>query len=233
MPKRSALVAAFLAGLCLVLVNAVVIRIVRGGNEPVDSPSVAARAATPAPQVSAAAALQIALREAGGARALAAPELVQSERGLAWQVLTERGAVLVDAQSGAVLYRGLTQAVTPTPAGQPQRVLPSTASDAAVPGTADAFAVSAEQAAAIAQQAVPGAAVSGTPELVLFQGTPAYEVVLDAGVVYVDAQSGAVLFSEVVPAQEPWTTGRGESDHERDEHEAKRDEHERDEHGDD
>ena len=59
---------------------------------------------------------------------------------------------------------------------------------------APAFAVSADQAAGIALGvAAPGANLTKTPELVSFQGTPAYEVILDKGTVYVDAQSGAVL----------------------------------------
>ena len=71
----------------------------------------------------------------------------------------------------------------------------SAAADAASAGaaTAASYAVSAEQAQSIALEAAPGAALTKPPELVRYQGTPAYEVVLDRGTVYVDAQSAAVL----------------------------------------
>jgi len=38
------------------------------------------------------------------------------------------------------------------------------------------------------------------PELVSYEGTPAYEVRLDRGLIYLDAQSGAVLHNGAVPA---------------------------------
>jgi hypothetical protein len=57
-----------------------------------------------------------------------------------------------------------------------------------------AYLFSAEQASAIAQQ-IAGVAPKTTPELVSFSGTPAYEVVYGNGKVYVDANSGAVLFN--------------------------------------
>jgi hypothetical protein len=50
--------------------------------------------------------------------------------------------------------------------------------------------VSADAAVQSALSLVPGAQLLNTPELVNFEGTPAYEVVLDAGTVYVDAASG-------------------------------------------
>jgi uncharacterized membrane protein YkoI len=62
---------------------------------------------------------------------------------------------------------------------------------------ADAPTVSADQAATIARDLVPGAALMKQPELVVFEGTPAYEVVLDQGTFYVDANSGRVLYNGV------------------------------------
>lgn len=53
---------------------------------------------------------------------------------------------------------------------------------------------SAEQASAIAQQ-IAGVAPKTLPELVSFSGTPAYEVIFGNGKVYVDSNTGAILFN--------------------------------------
>lgn len=58
-------------------------------------------------------------------------------------------------------------------------------------------ALTAQQAAEVARRAVPGATLLALPELVELQGTPAYEVRLDQGLVYVDAGSGQILSSEL------------------------------------
>ncbi|MFN8423775.1 MAG: hypothetical protein U0470_10485 [Anaerolineae bacterium] len=52
-----------------------------------------------------------------------------------------------------------------------------------------------EAAAQVALGAAQGAIVLQAPELVNFQGTAAYEVVTNAGSIYVDALSGRLLFS--------------------------------------
>lgn len=57
--------------------------------------------------------------------------------------------------------------------------------------------LSSGQAAQIALKVAPGAAVQGTPELVSFQGKVAYEVVLDQGKIYIDANSGEILSNGV------------------------------------
>lgn len=57
--------------------------------------------------------------------------------------------------------------------------------------------LSAERAAQIAALVAPGASLAGMPELVNFQGAAAFEVVLDAGTLYIDAASGQVLFNGV------------------------------------
>lgn len=54
-------------------------------------------------------------------------------------------------------------------------------------------ALTPEQAVAIASSFVPGASHAGTPELVSLEGTLAYEVRLDRGPVYLDANSGRLL----------------------------------------
>ncbi len=51
----------------------------------------------------------------------------------------------------------------------------------------------ASQAQTIAMNAVPNATVLRTPDLVDYQGTPSYEVVLDKGTLYIDAKTGAIL----------------------------------------
>ncbi|PKO00350.1 MAG: hypothetical protein CVU42_04035 [Chloroflexi bacterium HGW-Chloroflexi-4] len=56
------------------------------------------------------------------------------------------------------------------------------------------YLFSPEQASAIAQQ-IAGVAPKTLPELVSFSGTPAYEVIYGNGKVYVDANTGAVLFN--------------------------------------
>lgn len=56
------------------------------------------------------------------------------------------------------------------------------------------YLFSPEQASAIAQQ-IAGVAPKSLPELVSFSGSPAYEVIYGNGKVYVDANTGAVLFN--------------------------------------
>jgi uncharacterized membrane protein YkoI len=80
---------------------------------------------------------------------------------------------------------------------QQRRAQPDQASQAGAP---KAVAVSADQAAALALGVVPGATLTKRPELVMFEGAPAYEVVLDQGTLYVDANSGNVLYDGVLAA---------------------------------
>ena len=61
--------------------------------------------------------------------------------------------------------------------------------------TSPAMVFSAEQAANIAVQISPGAALLNDPELVNFQGVMAYKVSLNTGVVIIDANSGRVLYN--------------------------------------
>lgn len=77
-----------------------------------------------------------------------------------------------------------------------------------------------QQAARIAQTTAPRARLSGTPELVNYNGTLAYEVVLDRGTLYVDANNGTVLTNGTTTA----SSNRGGERHE---------EHEEDEEDDD
>ena len=49
------------------------------------------------------------------------------------------------------------------------------------------------EAAALAQQNAPNAQLQATPELINYNGTVAYEVLLDSGTAYIDANLGTVL----------------------------------------
>jgi hypothetical protein len=51
------------------------------------------------------------------------------------------------------------------------------------------------QAAGIAFQFAPGTILLSVPELVDYQGIVAYEVILNTGLIYVDANNGQVLYS--------------------------------------
>ena len=53
--------------------------------------------------------------------------------------------------------------------------------------------LSAAQATALAKQDTPDAILQATPELINYNGTAAYEVLLDSGATYIDANLGAVL----------------------------------------
>ena len=62
------------------------------------------------------------------------------------------------------------------------------------PESTSIYLFSSEQASAIAQR-IAGVAPENSPELVSFSGTPAYEVVYGNGKIYVDANTGAVLYN--------------------------------------
>jgi uncharacterized membrane protein YkoI len=83
-------------------------------------------------------------------------------------------------------------------------------------------AITPELAATIALNLAPGASLSRTPELVDFQGQVAYEVQLDRGLVYVDANTGQVLHN----GAQPVFVGEHE---EHEEHEEEYEDHDEDE----
>jgi hypothetical protein len=62
------------------------------------------------------------------------------------------------------------------------------------------YPISADDAATIALNSVPGATLAQPPRLVQVNGTVAYEVALDRGAVYVDAGSGQVLYNTAAGA---------------------------------
>ena len=57
------------------------------------------------------------------------------------------------------------------------------------------YPVSAQNAIDVALKAVPGAILVRPPELINFKDTPAFEVTLDQGVVYVSAATGEILYN--------------------------------------
>ena len=82
--------------------------------------------------------------------------------------------------------------------------------------------LSAAQATALAKQDTPDAILQATPELINYNGTAAYEVLLDSGATYIDANLGAVL--------NPVVTNNDYV--ENDDHDSKDKHHDDDEHGD-
>jgi len=81
------------------------------------------------------------------------------------------------------------------PPAQSQATPQPTAEPAPTAPPAPTYAVSPDMAATIAMNIAPGAKLTRQPELVNFQGAVAYEVMLDRGAVYVDANSGQVLYN--------------------------------------
>jgi uncharacterized membrane protein YkoI len=73
-----------------------------------------------------------------------------------------------------------------------------TAPDTSVQAASPSYNVSAEVATQLALAYVPNSTLQRIPQLVSFKGTPAYEVVLNQGNIYIDANSGQVLYDATV-----------------------------------
>jgi uncharacterized membrane protein YkoI len=100
-------------------------------------------------------------------------------------------------QQQGLLAGQLKQAkLPPAPVARPLQAAAQPAPTTPTP----TYAISADAAAAIALGAVPGTALARTPELVSFQGMVAYEVLLDRGTVYLDANSGLILYNSAAVA---------------------------------
>jgi hypothetical protein len=98
-----------------------------------------------------------------------------------------------------------------TPAPAPTATLEQ-APEPAAPAEAT-YALTPHDAATVALTVAARASVVSVPELVSYEGTVAYEVRTDLGLLYVDANSGAVLYNGMSVENRPY--GRGRS-HERD-----------------
>lgn len=79
------------------------------------------------------------------------------------------------------------------------------------------------EAAGVALDAVPGSKLKRTPELVDYQGTLAYEVHTTAGLFYIDADTGAILYNGAASsysASAPSQSSSSSSYYEHDNHES-------------
>ncbi len=75
------------------------------------------------------------------------------------------------------------------------RAAQAQAAPAAAMPAPPAHKITPAMAAGIAGSVAPGATLAGEPDLVSFQGVPAYEVSFDRGLVYVNADTGQVLYN--------------------------------------
>lgn len=104
--------------------------------------------------------------------------------------------VATEAQAAPAVAVPAAPAAVQAPVA-PQVAQPDPVQQAPVAPPAPTYAVSSEQAQAIAQAAAGNATLMRSPELVSLQGTPAYEVVFDRGAIYVNAQTGAILANTI------------------------------------
>lgn len=141
---------------------------------PETSAPVAPAPASPTYAISIRQAQEIAIANAGGATLIRAPELVSLQGTPAYEVVFDRGAIYIDAQTGAVL-----------------------ASSIAAPPAAEAMPVSSEQAVAAATAYLGGGTVVEV-EREYEHGVDVYKVKFnDGSEVYVDAYTGQVVYAEV------------------------------------
>lgn len=120
--------------------------------------------------------------------------------------------------------------------------VPTTSASASAPAAAPAYAITAEIAQNIALSVVPGATLNKSAELVAFESNTAYEVQTSGGVVYIEANTGQVLYNQatvlpvVVPSEQqsanfvpaPSTSHDDDDDHEEHEEHEDEDDHEED-----
>ncbi len=123
-------------------------------------------------------------------------EALLREREAAYQAaLAEANRRLAEAnQQLNIAQRELNEMAAQESAPAPAVPAPAAPAPAA---PAPVYAVSPEQAQAIAQANAQGATLIRPPELVRLQGVPAYEVIFDRGAIYVDAQTGAILANTI------------------------------------
>ncbi len=118
--------------------------------------------------------------------------------------MKQRTALIVSAMLTAfilVIAGGVAASLMQSNAGaEPALASTTTPPQTPAPAQQPDPAVSAAQATKIAGDTVTGATLQQDPELVNFQGRVAYEVLLDQGAVYVDANSGQVLHNGTVVA---------------------------------
>jgi uncharacterized membrane protein YkoI len=143
------------------------------------------RAADPAPTIAATGALA---PPAAGVPALdPAVEALIQEREAAYQTALAEANRRLEEANRQIAAANAQLAGTPAPEAPAAQAAPS-------------YTISAEQAQQLALAVTPGGALARPAELVSYQGAPAYEVLLDRGTLYIDAQSGAVLANGAAPA---------------------------------
>ncbi len=123
--------------------------------------------------------------------------------------------VVIGITAASILTRSQTAAAAP----QAQAAPVAGGNQAQASDPSAQVALSAQQAAQVAMNLVPGATLTRTPDLVNYNGTVAYEVLLNQGTVYVDANSGQVLNAPAQPSNGSGRFGRN-GDHEQFEHQS-------------
>jgi uncharacterized membrane protein YkoI len=161
---------------------------------------------------------------------VAVEALIQSREAAYQQALAQANQQLETAYS----QLNSAQQDQPTPA------TPGEAGVSTPASVVPAYAITGEIAQTIALGVVPGATLSKPAELVAFEGNAAYEVQTSGGVVYVEANTGQVLYNQatilpvVIPSEQqsanfvpaPSTVNYDDDDHE--EHQEQEDDHEED-----
>ncbi|WP_028459502.1 PepSY domain-containing protein [Chloroflexus sp. Y-396-1] len=158
------------------------------------APAVPAPAAPPAPvyAVSPKQAQAIAQANAQGATLIRPPELVSLQGVPAYEVIFDRGAIYVDAQTGAVLANTIST------------------------GTQAANAINADQAIAAAVAYMGGGTVAEVKRE-YEHGVDVYEVKFtDGSEVYVDAYSGQVVYAKVKNNDDGKKKDEKDDDHDKD-----------------
>lgn len=200
MKQRTAiLIAAVLTAFLLVTAGGVLARVTQAASEPAPVADAAtatsvAQATAIDPQVEA----LIQAREAQYQEQLAAANVRLQEAYAQQQALANQ---LAQAQGQGAPQTGAASASAPSAT----------------------YAISPAQAVLVALSAAPGNTAQTAPQLVSFQGIAAYEVALSGGLVYVDANSGAILYNAAtapaVAAPQFIGSDDGHEGHEEREHE--------------
>ncbi len=102
-------------------------------------------------------------------------------------VLVVGGSVIANAAQGNVRVGPAMPAASTSVQSQPV-----VASD-----PQSSYPISTDVAASIASAAAQGAAITREPERVSFEGNVAYEVIFARGAVYVDANTGRILYNGI------------------------------------
>ena len=178
--KTALILSAVLTAFVLVLGGGLVARVSQSAAAPIAAPTATPTAEpTTAPAVSAPA-----------ADVTAQLQQIMQQREAQYRQLIDQANQRLAAMNQQL---AAAQAASAAPA-RPQAA-PAAAAAAAAQPAQPAITLSAEAARNIAINAANFATLIREPELVRFEGTVAYEVGFTRGVVYVDANSGAVLYN--------------------------------------